>query len=88
MAPAGSPLAAPRPAAPAGEGPPRAALYNIVVKDGGADFVRGDLPFPALAELALEVVDGNGAYDGAYDGSWDWSPYYGGAVVIGIGPDY
>jgi len=25
---------------------------------------------------------------GAYDGSWDWSPYYGGAVVIGIGPDY
>ena len=29
-----------------------------------------------------------GAYDGAYDGSWNWSPYYGGAVVIGIGPDY
>ena len=29
-----------------------------------------------------------GAYDGAYDGSWDWSPYSGGAVVIGIGPDY
>ena len=29
-----------------------------------------------------------GAYDGAYDGSWDWSPYYGGVVVIGIGPDY
>jgi len=29
-----------------------------------------------------------GAYDGAYDGSWDWSPYSGGVVVIGIGPDY
>ena len=29
-----------------------------------------------------------GAYDGAYDGSWNWSPYYGGVVVIGIGPDY
>jgi len=29
-----------------------------------------------------------GAYDGAYDGSWDWSPYSGGAVIIGIGPDY
>ena len=29
-----------------------------------------------------------GAYDGAYDGSWDWSPVYGGAVVIDLGPDY
>jgi hypothetical protein len=29
-----------------------------------------------------------GAYDGAYDGSWDWSPYYGGAVVIDLGPDF
>ena len=29
-----------------------------------------------------------GAYDGAYDGSWNWSPYSGGVVVIGIGPDY
>jgi len=29
-----------------------------------------------------------GAYDSAYDGSWAWSPYSGGAVVIGIGPDY
>ena len=29
-----------------------------------------------------------GAYDGAYDGSWNRSPYYGGVVVIGIGPDY
>ena len=29
-----------------------------------------------------------GAYDGAYDGSWDWSPVYGGAVVIDVGPDY
>ena len=29
-----------------------------------------------------------GAYDGAYDGSWNWSPSYGGAVVIDIGPDY
>jgi hypothetical protein len=29
-----------------------------------------------------------GAYDGAYDGSWNRSPYYGGAVVIDLGPDY
>lgn len=29
-----------------------------------------------------------GAYDGAYDGSWDWSPYYGGAMVIDLGPDF
>ena len=29
-----------------------------------------------------------GAYDGAYDGSWNWSPYYGGAVIIDLGPDY
>jgi len=29
-----------------------------------------------------------GPYDGAYDGSWDWTPVYGGAVVIDLGPDY
>jgi hypothetical protein len=31
---------------------------------------------------------GCSAIYGAYDGSWNWSPHYGGAVVIDLGPDY
>lgn len=61
-----------------------AALFVAVALASGCASHRDD--YGGSNDIGFSPM--YGAYDGAYDGSWDWSPYYGGAMVIDLGPDF